>query len=399
MRSPGAAALFLAVVLALCTASARAADAPPEITLSLDTVDVVQAPSGGQGLGFLSGKAFAHQGPIELFDVVFVIDTSGSTADSSGLGSSSGWLSHLPGVKVSRADSVLGAEVSAIESLLDGFDPRVTRVGIVAFAGDESPYSAHAWVDAPLTSNFQEIRNALSERMLVDPEGGTDLAAGLLRGAIELLGSRSAESQPRANTTKNLVVLTDGMPNLPVRDPVGAAERAAHSLQNRDIRVHVFAIGREANGAGRQIQPVAEVTHGEYHVVEDLSKLAPLLAQVKFTSLREMRVVNKTTGAPASQLTRDTDGVWSALVPFNPGPNELEVVAVASDGREKVVSRTVVFGDLILDTDQRARRDRLLALQAQTDAHEKAARDKKLAISADGTKPDAAKPPVSAPPP
>src|SRR5215831_17233001 len=109
MRSPGAAALLVAAALALPAASARAVDAPPEITLSLDTVDVVHPPSAGEGLGFLSGKAFAHQGPVELFDVVFVIDTSGSTADSSGLSGASGWLSHLPGVKVARADSVLGA--------------------------------------------------------------------------------------------------------------------------------------------------------------------------------------------------------------------------------------------------------------------------------------------------
>src|SRR6516164_8263324 len=212
MRSPRAA---LALALVLFAFRARAEE-PPEITLSLDTVDVVHPPTSDPGVGFLSGKAFAHQGPVELFDVVFVIDTSGSTGISSGLGNESkSWLSRLPGVKVRRADSVLGAEVAAIESLLDGFDARVTRVGLVSFAGDLNPYSNHAWVDSPLTSDFQAVRNALADRLLVDPEGGTDLAAGLLRGAIELLGTRSAESQPRAHATRNLVVLTDGLPTLP----------------------------------------------------------------------------------------------------------------------------------------------------------------------------------------
>ena len=185
----------LAVVLSLALGAGGArAEAPPEITLSLDTVDVVRPPAGEPGLGFLSGRALAHEGKLELFDVVFVIDTSGSTADSSGLGRQSGWLSRLPGVEVARGDSVLGAEVASIESLLDGLDPRTTRVGLVSFAGSENPHADHAWVEAPLSANYDEMRKALADRLLVDPEGGTDLAAGLLRGAIELLGTRSAES-------------------------------------------------------------------------------------------------------------------------------------------------------------------------------------------------------------
>src|SRR5262245_31625151 len=81
-------------------------EAPPEITLTLDAVDVVRRPAGQPGLGFLAGKALAHEGDLELFDVVFVVDTSGSTADSSGLGETSTWMSKIPGVKVSRSNSI-----------------------------------------------------------------------------------------------------------------------------------------------------------------------------------------------------------------------------------------------------------------------------------------------------
>jgi Mg-chelatase subunit ChlD len=383
MRSPGA-ALALAVALVICAARVPA-ESLPEITLTLDTLDVVRPPSGQPGLGFLSGRALAHEGDLELFDVVFVIDTSGSTADSSGLGQHSGWLSHLPGVEVAREDSVLGAEVAAIESLLDGFDPRTTRVGLVSFAGGEYP-STNAWVDAPLTSDFKQIRSALADRLLVDPEGGTDLAAGLLRGAIELLGTRSAESQPRAKATKTLVLMTDGIPTLPERNPVDAAIRAGHSLAKKGIVVHVFAIGSEAKHAGREISPVAEVTHGEYHAVEDVSKLAPLLGQIEFRSLKELRVQNKTTGATALELAHDDSGAWSALVPFIAGPNEIEVVAISSDGRERRLERQVVFGNVTLDADQKARRDRLLALQAQGEARTKTAREKKLSVEPEPAK-------------
>jgi Mg-chelatase subunit ChlD len=158
------------------------------------------------------------------------------------LGEHSTWLSHLPGVQVARGDSVLGAEVAAIESLLDGFDPRTTRVGLVGFAGSENPYEHNAWTDAALTSNYAQVRKALADRLLIDPEGGTDLSAGLLRGAIELLGTRSAESQPREHAVRHLVVLTDGMPTLPMNDPVHAAI-ARRASWRADIRVHVFAIG------------------------------------------------------------------------------------------------------------------------------------------------------------
>ena len=364
-------ALFLALSLVAATAPS-APKAPPEITLTLDAVDVVRRPAELPGLGFLSGKALAYQGDLELFDVVFVLDTSGSTADSSGLGEHSSWISHLPGVKVSRSDSILGAEVAAVESMLGSFDPRTTRVGLVSFAGSENPYEQHAWTDAPLTSNYPAIRSALVDRLQVDPDGGTDLAAGLLRGAIELLGTRSADSQPRAHAVRHLVVLTDGLPTLPESDPVRAATRAARKLAKHGIRVHIFAIGSAANDEGLDIAPVAEITHGDYHAVGDLTKLAPLLKQIEFRSLRELRVQNKTTGAPAVELTRDEAGAWSALVPFVEGANEIEVVAIAADGRQQRVERKLVFGKAALDADQKARRDRLLALHAENEARAKA---------------------------
>jgi Mg-chelatase subunit ChlD len=386
----------VALALVLLAATAHAQNA--EITLTMDVVDVVRPPAREPGLGFLSGKALAHEGELELFDVVFVIDTSGSTADASGLGRTSGWLSRLPGMSVSRSDSVLGAEVAAIESLLDGFDPRTTRVGLVSFAGDENPYATHAWVDAPLTSNYEEIRKALADRLLVDPEGGTDLRAGLLRGAIELLGTRSAESEPRKRAGRHLVVLTDGLPTLPERNPVGGAIHSAKSLAKRGIRVHVFAIGREAERAGREIVPVAEQTHGEYHAVHDLSKLAQVLATIQFRSLRELRVSNKSTGGPALELQRDDNtGSWSALVPFVPGVNHIEVVAVASDGRERRVERDVAFGDVLLSADQVAQRDRLLELHATGETRAKGPspekKQKQLTVQPDPTAPVGARPP------
>jgi Mg-chelatase subunit ChlD len=394
--TPGALALSLLLAVGLLAAGAHA-DTPPKpapeaqaIKLTLDKVDVVRSPTAQPGVGYLSGTVLAYAGELELFDVVFVIDTSGSTADSSGLSNSaSGWLARLPGMKVSRSASILGAEVASIESLLDGFDPRTTRVGIVSFAGDESPYSSHAWTDAPLTTNYEEIRSALADRMLVPPEGGTDLAAGLLRGAIELLGTRSADSKPREHATKHIVVLTDGLPTLPEFRAVPAARRAARSLANRHIRVHIFAIGSAAEDEGRLIEPVATVTHGEYHAVKDVNNLAHLLKQIELRSLRELRVANKTTGAKALELERDEAGAWSALVPFVAGPNQIEIVAVASDGREERIERQLVFGQVTLDPEERAKRDRLMQLEVESEGRTKAHEKPKREVT---VQPDTAKP-------
>jgi Mg-chelatase subunit ChlD len=393
--TPGALALSLVLAAAFCAPEVRAdtppAQAPqPAIRLTLDNVDVVRRPTGQPGVGYLSGTALAYEGELELFDVVFVIDTSGSTAESSGLpGSGSTWISRLPGMKVSRSASILGAEVASIESLLDGFDPRTTRVGIVSFAGDENPYATHAWTDAPLTSNYQEIRSALADRLLVDPEGGTDLAAGLLRAAIELLGTRSADSKPREHATKHVVVLTDGLPTLPEYRAVPAARRAARSLANHHIRVHIFAIGSAAEDEGRQIEPVATVTHGEYHAVKDVNKLSHLLKQIELRALRELRVANKTTGAPALELQRDETGAWSALVPFISGPNQIEIVAVSTDGREQRIERELVFGQVELAPEERAKRDRLMELQVEAEGRAKAREKPKKELT---VQPDPAKP-------
>ena len=384
-------ALVPVFALAVGAHAATEQEPPPQITLTLDAVDVVRKPGGQPGLGYLGGKAFAHEGDIELFDVVFVLDTSGSTADSSGLGSTSTWISNIPMVKVSRANSILGAEVQAVESLLDGFDPRTTRVGIVTFAGSDNPYEQHAWTEAPLTSDYKQTRSALADRMLVDPEGATDLAAGLLRGAIELLGTASADSQPRAHAVKHLVVLTDGLPTEPAYDPIRAATRAARKLAKHHIRVHIFAIGAAAESEGRDIEPVATITHGDYHAVKDLTKLQKLLKDIKFESLKELRVQNKTTNAPALELTRDETGAWSALVSFIEGANDIEVVAVAADGREQRVQKRLVFGRVGIDAEQKLRRDRLIVLQAEGEARAKAQKAKELSI-----KPETSQPPKPA---
>ena len=141
----------------------------------------------------------------------------------------------------------LAAEVAAVENVIARLSPRTTRVGIVTF-------SHRSWVDAPLTHDYEEVRLALGDILSRGPEGGTNMKSGLLRGSIELIGTKSAASTRRKGAERVLVFVTDGRPTLPyaagpfssdgrnVREAVRSAEKAA----KRGVRMHSFAVGKEA---------------------------------------------------------------------------------------------------------------------------------------------------------
>ena len=60
-------------------------------------------------------------------------------------------------------DSILAAEVAAVQTLLDQLDPRTTRVGVVTFGGDSSPFTADAETRVPLTTSYERVRRGLDE--------------------------------------------------------------------------------------------------------------------------------------------------------------------------------------------------------------------------------------------
>ena len=89
-------------------------------------------------------------------------------------------------------------------------NPETTRVGIITFA-------EHAQLRQPLTHDFEEVRSTLNSiytQILL--RGGTNMAAGILLGARELLGT--GESEKGSEAVKALLLLTDGLPTLPTGD-------------------------------------------------------------------------------------------------------------------------------------------------------------------------------------
>src|SRR5262245_37965604 len=99
------------------------------------------------------------------FDVMLIIDTSGSTATPSrGLPGSIGWGSIGGGIvrlpKALVRESILGAEVTAALNFLAQVDGARTRLGVVTFAeGYETANGlANALVVQPLTFDQQAVR-------------------------------------------------------------------------------------------------------------------------------------------------------------------------------------------------------------------------------------------------
>ncbi len=304
------------------------------------------------GMAFVSGRALALYGEYQEFDVVFVLDMSDSTSAPSGADvDGDGLLGHRRGEKYlsilgailplpnsDRGDSVLAAEIAAVETLLDQLDPRTTRVGVVYFSGDLDPLTPDATTMVPLTTNFHQVRRGLQEILKYGPHGRTNMLAGVRIGTIELLGGRSAYSERRPNARKIMIFLTDGAPTLPMqsspnqnaRMAIGAAKKAARA----DIRIDTYAIGELALKEPAVVVEMAHVTQGVFTPVRHPRDLRAVFEHVDFAHIEELRVHNKTTSDPASYLVRSPDGSFSALLPMREGSNTIEVYARAVDGTE-----------------------------------------------------------------
>jgi hypothetical protein len=380
-RGPCIRALFCVALGVGSEGIARAE--PAEVFLTIDSVSLAAPPRKAGRLGFVTGRALAHSGSMKLFDVVFLIDVSGSTADSSGVDiDGDGRVSGGGGLKLGpirlggsggkgSGDSILAAEVAAVRSLLDTFDPRTTRVGVVTFSGSPNASSDHAWVEVPLTSEYRKVRSGLEEILLAGAEGGTNMYAGLRLAGMELGGGRSAESTKRAGSQRHIVLLTDGFPTLPGRPrPRGerspeAEDRAiamAQRLGKKGVRVHTFAIGREAAERPRAAVECAEASGGGFTAVEDPGDLGKLLGEVQFASIEELRIRNLTSGLEAVDQLHNADGSYAALVPVQEGLNTIEVVARSTDGSIERVEITTLVATTALTARQGADRARLLEI-------------------------------------
>jgi hypothetical protein len=348
-------------------AKLKSARRPTEIEIGIDFPADGAIFDSAAG-AFLAGRALATQGDYTRFDVVLVLDTSGSTADATGVDVNgngvvgAGGLRGLFRMGADPGDSILAAEVAAAVRLLDRFDPRNVRASIVTFSGappDAAGYGGGivipvggggplppAITQTPLTSDFAAVRRSLEHVLEWGPFGSTHMAAGMDQATIELLGLRGALSEPDPNTQKVVIFLTDGMPSLPTgieSYDVRACLRAADRARRAGITVHTFAIGPEALSGPIAPVEMAQRTGGTFTPVRNPADIVSMIEGVSLVDLSELRVRNLTTQKDAAEVDLRMDGGFGALVDLKPGKNRIEVAARADDGTESRREITLHF--------------------------------------------------------
>ncbi|MFQ5898676.1 MAG: VWA domain-containing protein [Candidatus Methylomirabilia bacterium] len=328
----------VALLIVLGTTAASAQNGPEVYFMEPPDGAVIR----GEPWVKVTGRARSPDPRPATFDVMIVMDTSGSTRNPSGLNSRSFGL--LQGGR----DSILSAEVGAVNQFLGVLDRRTTRVGIITFAGAHQaftglgvPGSVNAWVRQPLTSDYEAVRTVLLDIMRRGSTGGTDMAAGLRLAIRELRSLQGALSRPRPAARKVALLLTDGFPTLPfgsVNDmDLGDEDvtiNTARVAAKGGILIHTFCLGPEALSAPRACTEVALVTGGLPTPVETPGEIVNILPTTRIGNVDLVAVRNLTTGQMARSLTVSAEGVFTAEVPLVSGGNQLVVELHGSDNRQ-----------------------------------------------------------------
>ena len=316
---------------------------------------VVDAATGA----FVAGRALALLGEFRRFDVILVLDTSGSTAEASGADINDNGIvgKNRWGIlnSTDAGDSVLAAEIAAARQVVRGLDPRNTRVGIITFAGQSEdirdPYGRGGTIvfgrssgpaavtEEPLTTDFARVEKALTHVMERGPDGGTNMGAGLRQAIRELKGFRGGLSTPDPESEKVVLFFTDGEPTAPydpsdIRSNTRSVLRAAEAAARAQVRIHSFAIGTQALKRPIAAVEMASRTGGYFTPVREPGDLKEVIESVSFANIEAIEVTNLTTGQAATELRIQADGSYGALVPVRTGLNRIRVLARASDGSE-----------------------------------------------------------------
>jgi hypothetical protein len=405
--APGRALASAVLLLPLCASLANAAppgaqpgDAP-RLQVSVETPEEGAVVGDPGGMAFIAGKALAHYGEFETFDIMFVVDQSESTSSPSGADVNGdgkvddracggvppmlGLFGSIVGACNSSKDSILAAELSAVRTLLTQLDPRTTQVGIVAFSGDGDALTADAYVSSPLTSDFDKVKKALEEIENLGPQGRTNMQAGVQVATLELIGSQSAYSKPQKGSQKIMIFLSDGMPTLPLEQSMHQNRRLAIEAANKaskfGIRIDTYGIGPEALSQPVVVVEMARVTNGIFTPVLQPRDLQSIFEQVNFSDIAELKIRNRTKKSEADYVLRNADGSFSALLEMDQGKNDIEVYARSTDGSEQTRKITLNF---LTDGQVQQLDPRLLAQRNRLMQNRLAdLRDRRIAVQAE----------------
>jgi hypothetical protein len=404
MKALGKTILPCVVGFALC---ASAQEAPPPAAAPANTEPVrilIESPRPGETV-----QNKVHQAPIRgtavaagerpaLFDVMLVIDISGSTKVASGVDvDGDGEVGINPQfelmpsgtypestVSTDPGDTILAAEVAAADALIASLEQsgRI-RIGIISFSGEMNDQGMRrsydqqdAWLEVPLTSDFVAARRRLASILARGPYGGTNFAAGLRLAITELAGLSGASSQPRADAKRVVLFLTDGMPTFPIgagsiSDPgdIEAALTAARLAHKAGITVNTYALGPNALTNPFAATEVARITLGNYLPVQNPGNIVSFLQGVSFANVDDVVLTNLTTREVSYDVNLAPDGSFTGFVPVREGRNQVRITALSSDGSSGSVDVELDFAtsglterELALELERVRERNRQLML-------------------------------------
>ncbi len=346
----------------------------------------------------IRGSAFTEGRRRLAIDVMFAIDISGSTRAASGADVDGdgeiGFDPHLEQVPPGRyppemrttdpGDTILAAEITAADALLRKLAPAHVRVGVLSFGGEINPATLRqaaygqqdAWVEVPLTSDFDRVRSALRGILARGPRGGTNFAAGIRLAVTELASLHGARSSPRPDAAKILMFLTDGVPSFPFgssreSDPgdTEAAIGAARVASKAGIAINTYALGPNALENPVAATEMSRLTLGTFTPVQNPGDVITYLQGVTFASVEDVIFSNLTTSEISEDVRLLPDGSFSGYVPVKEGINRVRVTALASDGSEGFAEFDLEFGvsgrtsqELTLELDGIRKQNRELQL-------------------------------------
>ena len=346
----------------------------------------------------IRGSAAADgAGPAE-FDVMIVIDVSGSTKVASGADvDGDGHIGFNPQLELVEPgrypsdmqstdpdDTILAAEVRAASALVDSLEAERVRVGVISFSGEMNPMTGErmrhdqqdAWLEVPLTANRGRVKAAVRAILARGPHGGTNFAAGVRLGVRELAGLSGALSEPRPQAKKVILFLTDGLPTFPIGtgsspDPgdTEAALSAARLAHKAGITVNTYALGPNALTNPIAATEMARITLGNFLPVRNPGDIISFLSGVTFANIEDVVITNLTTREVSYDVDLSPDGSFAGFVPVREGRNRVRVTALASDGSSGSVELDLMFErsglserELALELDRIRNRNKQLML-------------------------------------
>lgn len=133
------------------------------------------------------------------------------------------------------------------------------RIGLVVF-------SAESFTLCPITKDHNVLKDMLANAGPGMLQDGTAIGMGLATSADRLRESKAK--------SKVVILLTDGVNNAGIIDPVTAAEIA------KKFNIKVYTIGMAANIDDRLMKQMAEITGGRFFHATNDDKLSQIYAEI-----------------------------------------------------------------------------------------------------------------------